>query len=456
MKLLGDRSPRWRLLLALLLLWGAVATPAQEQRRVVYVAPIEGVIDLGLAPYVQRVLDTAAADGAAAVVLEINTFGGRVDAAVQIRDALLDSRVRTIAFVNKRAISAGALISLATETIVMADGGTIGAATPVQMGQPGAGSQPVAEKTVSYVRKEFRSTAESRKRPLLVAEAMVDADVVIPGLVDKGKLLTLTTEEALKYKLADFRADTVEDALQRSGLGGAQLRRLAPNWAENLVRFLTHPVVSSLLITVAMLGIIIELRTPGFGIAGGLGVGSLGLFMWGHWLVQLAGWEELLLALVGVVLLALELLVIPGFGIAGVLGILALLAGLVLSMLGPGNTAQFVMLVSGRVVLSIVFALIASLMLLRLMTRLPFGRRMILDTGLAADKGYASGPESDMRWLGKRGVAHSMLRPAGIADIEGERVDVVSNGEMIDAGRPIEVIRVDGNRVVVRQTNNNS
>jgi membrane-bound serine protease (ClpP class) len=455
MKLLGHRSPR-RLLLALLLLWWAAMSLAQEQRRVVYVAPIEGVIDLGLAPYVQRVLDTAAADGAAAVVLEINTFGGRVDAAVQIRDALLNSPVRTIAFVNKRAISAGALISLAAQTIVMAGGGTIGAATPVQMGQPGAGSEPVAEKTVSYVRKEFRSTAESRKRPLLIAEAMVDSDVEIPGLVDKGKLLTLTTEEALKHKVADFRADSVEEALQRAGLGGAALRKLAPNWAENLVRFLTHPVVSSLLITVAMLGIIIELRTPGFGIAGGLGVGSLGLFLWGHWLVQLAGWEELLLALAGVILLALELLVIPGFGVAGVLGILALLAGLVLSMLGPGNTAQFVMLATGRVILSIVFALVASLLLLRVMTRLPFGRRLILDTGLAATKGYASGPESDVRWLGKRGVAHSTLRPAGIADIEGERVDVVSNGEMIDAGQPIEVIRVDGNRVVVKQTNNNS
>lgn len=456
MNLLGERSPLRRLLLALLLLCGAVAPSAQEQRRIVYVVSIQGVIDLGLAPYVQRVLDAAAADRAAAVVLEINTFGGRVDAAVQIRDALLNSPVRTIAFVNKRAISAGALISLAAQNIAMAGGGTIGAATPVQMGQPGAGSQPVAEKTVSYVRKEFRSTAESRKRPLLIAEAMVDADVAIPGLVDKGKLLTLTTEEALKYKVADFRANTLEEALRQAGLGGAELRRLAPNWAENLVRFLTHPVVSSLLITVAMLGIIIELRTPGFGIAGGLGVGSLALFLWGHWLVQLAGWEELLLALVGVILLAVELLFLPGFGIAGVLGILALLAGLVLSMLGPGNTAQFIMLVSGRVVLSIVFALVASLLLLRLMTRLPFGRRMILDTGLTAEKGYASGPESDMRWLGKRGVAHSMLRPAGIADIEGERVDVVSNGEMIDAGRPIEVIRVDGNRIVVKQTNNNS
>ncbi len=143
-----------------------------------------------------------------------------MDAAVVIRDALLNSRVQTVAFVNKRAISAGALIALPTEKIVMADGGTIGAATPVQMGQPGAPAQPVEEKTVSYVRKEFRATAEARKRPPLIAEAMVDADVEIPGLIEKGKLLTLTTEEALKHKIAEFRADTMEEVLNRWGLRG--------------------------------------------------------------------------------------------------------------------------------------------------------------------------------------------------------------------------------------------
>ena len=179
--------------------------PSFAQRPpVVYVAPIEGIIDLGLAPFVQRVLNEATDAGAAAVIFEINTFGGRVDAAVLIRDALLNAKVKTVAFVNKRAISAGALISLAAEKIVMAEGGTIGAATPVQVGQPGAPAQPVEEKTVSYVRKEFRSTAEARKRPPLIAEAMVDADVEIPGLIEKGKLLTLTTEEAVKHKVAIF------------------------------------------------------------------------------------------------------------------------------------------------------------------------------------------------------------------------------------------------------------
>src|SRR4029077_18952862 len=299
-----------------------------QKTPVVYVAPIEGIIDLGLAPFVQRVLDEANDAGAAAVILEINTFGGRLDAAGLICDALLNARVRTVAFVNKRAISAGALIALAAEKIVMADGGTIGAATPVQIGQAGSPAQPVEEKTVSFVRTEFRATAESRKRPPLIAEAMVGADVEIPGLIQKGKLLTLTTEEALKHKVADFRADTLEGVLERLGLAGAEVRRPSANWAENVVRFLTHPVVSSLLITIGMLGIILEILTPGFGVPGALGITSLALFFWGHWLVQLAGWEELLLVGSGLVLLALEVFVIPGFGLAGVLGIRAPPGGL--------------------------------------------------------------------------------------------------------------------------------
>lgn len=439
------------LLLALGLFGAPAPSHAQPEERLVYVAPIEGIIDLGLAPFVRRAIDEAAGAGAAALVLEINTFGGRVDAAVQIRDALLDSRVKTVAYVNKRAISAGALISLAAEHIVMAGGSTIGAATPVQAGQPGGAAQPVQEKTVSYVRKEFRATAESRKRPPLIAEAMVDADVAIRGVIAKGKLLTLTTDEALKHKLADFRADTLEAALERLGLGGAELRRVAPNWAEKLVRWLTHPVVSSLLVSIAMIGILIELRTPGFGIPGGLGIASLALFLWGHWLVQLAGWEELLLALGGAVLVALELFVIPGFGIAGILGILALLAALVLSMLGPGDTPQFIMTTAARVVGALLFAVLASLALLRYLPRLPFGRQFVLQTGLDAAQGYASAPEGDRRWLGKRGRAASPLHPAGIAEIDGERVDVVSDGELIDAGELIKVIRVDGNRIVVHR-----
>ncbi|HEY7519898.1 MAG TPA: NfeD family protein [Methylomirabilota bacterium] len=437
-------------LAGVLCLWSLNAARAQS-KPIVYVAPIEGLIDLGLAPFVRRVLDEAEARGAAAVVLKINTFGGRVDAAVLIRDTLLGAKVKTVAFVDKRAISAGALISLACHVIAMGDGATIGAATPVQLGGQGS-TQPTDEKAVSYVRKEFRSTAEFRKRPPLLAEAMVDRDVAIPGLVEKGKLLTLTTSEALEHKLADFRADTVDGVLQQLGLGGAEVRHVSENWAEQLVRFLTHPILSSLLMTVGMLGIIVEMRTPGFGVPGALGITSLALFFWGHWLVRLAGWEEILLVGLGLLLLAVELFVTPGFGVIGVLGIGALIAGLTLSLIGAGATGAIVIGAVARVAVSLLVALMASIVLLRFLPKLPFGRQLILETGLAADTGYASAPESDRQWLGTQGTAVSPLRPAGIADIDGKRVDVVSQGEWIDAGAPIDVIRVDGNRIVVRRT----
>ena len=441
----------WIVGLGLLVIPGADTFLSARQNPVVYVAPIEGTIDLGLAPFVERVLGEATDAGAAAVILEINTFGGRVDAAVLIRDALLNAEIQTVAFVNKRAISAGALISLAAEKIVMADGGTIGAATPVQMGEPGGPAQPVEEKTVSYVRKEFSATAEARERPTLIAEAMVDADVEIEGVIEKGKLLTLTTVEAMVHKVADFRAQSIEGVLDRLDLAGAEIRRASPNWAEGLVRFLTGPVLSSLLITIGMLGIIMEIRTPGFGVPGALGIASLALFFWGHWLVQLAGLEELLLLGAGLVLLILEVFVIPGFGIAGALGIVAVLASLSLSLIGEGATWEFAFRAAGRVVFALLIALIATLVSLRFLPRLPFGRSLILETALRSGQEYSSAPSGDRSWLGKSGTATSPLRPAGIAEIEGERLDVVSDGELIEPGVPIVVTRVDGNRIVVRR-----
>jgi membrane-bound serine protease (ClpP class) len=428
---------------------------AQPAGALVYLVPIKGVIDLGLAPFVVRALDEAADAGADAVILEVNTLGGRVDAAILIRDALLQSSVRTVAFVNPRAISAGALISLAAETIAMADGGTIGAATPVQVGLPGSPAQPVEEKTVSYLRKEFGATAERRHRSPLLAEAMVDADVAIPGVIDKGKLLTLTTAEALQRELAQFQANTVETVLDELGLSGARIQTVSETWAETLVRAITHPIVSSILMAVGLLGIMIEIQSPGFGLPGMIGLAALALFLGGHWLVALAGWEQVLLIGLGLLLLGVEVFLIPGFGVAGLLGILALLAGFGSSLVGAGATWGAMLTAVAHAALSLVLALVIGILLLRVFPRLPIGRHLVLDTGLAA-AGYLSEPEGDRRWLGQQGITVSPLRPAGIArlDGDGERVDVVSDGMFLEPGTPIEVIRVDGNRVVVRPVGN--
>jgi membrane-bound serine protease (ClpP class) len=437
-----------------LALFGATVAhrvPAQTSAPVVYVVAIEGIIDLGLAPFLARTIREARAAGAAAVLLDINTFGGRVDAAVAMRDALVNAPVRTIAFVNQRAISAGALIAIACDTVIMSKGGTIGAATPVVGGGSGD-TQPANEKSVSYVRSEFRATAEARKRPPEFAEAMVDVDVEIAGVIEKGKLLTLTTSQAIEHKVADVTADTLDAALAVAGLPGAEVRVARQTWAETLVRFLTHPVISSLLMTTGMLGLLVEIRTPGFAVPGTVGLISLGLFFWGHWIVQLAGWEELLLIGVGVVLLALEVFVIPGVTMAGIAGIVALGAGLGMTLIGAGATLSVAITALGQVAISILLAMAGAFAFVRALPRLPLGSRLVLAADMTADRGYVSSPESDRGWLGKTGTAISPLRPAGIAEFDAARVDVVSDGDFIDAGRTIEVTRVDGNRIVVRRS----
>lgn len=421
---------------------------ADRPRKVVVVARIHGMVDLGLAPFVDRTLRVAKEAGAAAVILDVNTFGGRVDAAVAIRDHLLRAATPTVAFVNKRAISAGALIALAAEKIVMADGATMGAAAPVQFGQPGQGAQPVDEKTVSYVRKEFRATADARKRPGVIAEAMVDADVVVPGLVEKGKLLTLTTAEALQNQVANFQANDLAEVLPRLGLAGAEVRVESENWAERVVRFLTHPILSSLLISIAVLGILVELRTPGFGIPGLIGLLSLAAFFWGHWLVQLVGWEELLAVAAGLVLLAVEIFVLPGFGVAGILGILALAAGLTSSLIGSGATVGAIAGAAARVAISGAIAVLGTVALLRFLPTLPGARRLVLSTALPQAP-PAAATTTRPPALGDVGVALTALRPAGTAELDGRRVDVVSDGSFIAPGAPVRVVEVAGHRVVV-------
>jgi membrane-bound serine protease (ClpP class) len=438
-----------------LVLQPALGGGAPSDRKVqpsVVLIPIEGMIDLGLVPLVQRALETAEAQGAAAVILQVNTFGGRVDAAVAIRDQLLRSKLRTVAFINKRAISAGALISLAAREIAVATGATIGAATPVLMGPGQGGTKPTDEKTVSYVRKEFRATAEARGRPELLAEAMVDPDVEIAGLVAKGKLLTLTGTEAIQHKIADHQADDVQALLAGLKLQGASIRRVDPNWAERVVRFLTNPILSSLLMTLGMLGLIVELRTPGFGVPGAVGFLCLVAFFWGHWLVRLVGWEEILLVVAGVLLLLLELFVLPGFGVAGVLGVLALLAGLTSSLIGSGATLRFVLYASSRVAISAALALMGGLLLLRFLPSLPGARRLVLQSALpgggSRGRPQPSGqPPAGLR--GAVGLTLTPLRPAGIAQLAGQRVDVVSTGDFIAAGRPVRVVEEAGSRVVV-------
>lgn len=273
---------------------------------VVYRVPIEGTIDLGLPPFIQRTLEDAESNEATAVIFDINTFGGRVDAATQIKDAILGADIPTIAFINRRAISAGALISLSCERIYMTGGGLIGAATAVDMtGKKGS------EKVISFMREEMASTAEKRGRSKKIARGMVDEELTFTHLViggdsikvddiegrKDGKLISLTTEQALRYKIADGTAENMEALLDSLGYSSVKTIETAENWSEAIVRFLTNPVVASLLTTFGFLGILFELQSPGWGIPGFVGLACLILSLSASYIAQLATMSDMLFVL---------------------------------------------------------------------------------------------------------------------------------------------------------------
>ena len=409
-----------------------------------YRIAVTGTVENGLAPYVARALREAQEAGAAAAYLDIDTPGGRVDAAERISDAIRRATLPVYAFVNPRAFSAGALIAISAQAIYMRPGAVMGAATPVD-GQ----GQRAPEKMVSAMRAEFRAVAEERGLDPRVAEAMVDEAIAIPDLVREGELLTLTSGEARKVGYAKGEVADEAALLAAVGLGGARVVAVEPNWAEQVVRFLTNPLVSPLLLSLGMLGLVLEIKSGGFGIAGLVSLASLGLFFGSSFVLGLAGWEEVLLLGLGIVALAVEVFVLPGFGVAGVLGLAAIGGAIVLSLMGAAPT--------GGDVLQAVAILGASLLITVAVTyawlrHIPNSDRfggLFLRGEMAQADGYVSAAlRADL--VGQEGVAVTDLRPAGTATIAGERVDVVTEGEYIAQGSPVRVLRSEGYRHVVR------
>lgn len=471
-----------------------IVTPAAAQTSgSVLVVPITGTIDLGLAPYLSRILDRAADENAAAVLLDIDTPGGRLDAVLQMRDAILDSEVRTIAFVDRTAFSAGALIAIAAEEIYMTPAAVMGAATPVD----GAG-ETASAKVVSAVRKTFKTTAEARGRDPEVAEAMVDPDLAIDDLVARGELLTLTTKEAETWGYTDGVVTNQTELLTLAGLEGVDVVNTSLSTAEQVVRFITGPVVASLLIIAALILIIGDLFVEGFGIAGVAGFGLLALFFWGHFLAGLTGWEDAVLVVLGLVLIGIELFVIPGFGIPGILGLAALLGGLFMAMLGRDiRTPAGIERAGYSVAVSALAVLAGVVLILALIPRSKRMNSLVLQSGVSGGGTVAAAPAGWLRWFGGGiheqraaratpvaakvdtqpaivtapvaepataassltgaiGVALSDLRPSGMADIGGRRIDVVTEGDYIQAGEQIEVSVDEQYRRVVRRPGPNA
>jgi len=425
----------------------------------VVILPIQGDIDLGLSPFVERVVEEAA--DATLIVLDVDTFGGRVDAAVQIRDALLATNTPVLAYVNRRAISAGALISLAADYLVFAPGGSMGAATPIQI--QGGEATAVDEKMTSYMRSEMRASAEATGRDPALAEAMVDASVTVDGVIGDDKLLTATTEEALSMGLADAQFETLDKLLDAMGLGSAKRETASTNWAERTARFLTNPAVAGILMSLGMLGLFVELKSPGLGLPGAVGVLCMAAFFGGHLITNLAGWEEILIFTLGIGLLVVEIFIIPGFGVAGVLGLLCVSVGLVAAMLGtPVGVAWSTGEITGlltKVMLSFTVAVVGLAVIAKYLPGSRFSGGLILKTtvgdsaketaNVMGDTSYKAAPANLAGLVGMRGLAETDLRMAGKARIDGRLIDVVSESEYIDKGTPLRVLAVEGIRVVV-------
>ncbi len=315
---------------------------AEESKKNIYVVPIQDTIDLGIPAFVNRAISAAEKNSAELIIFDIDTFGGRVDAATQIKDAISATDITTIAFINRRAISAGSLISLSCDQIYMTDGGTIGATSVVDM----SGSKQ-SEKSQSYMREEMAATAEKAGKNTDIARGMVDEELSFEFLVingdslkvddiegrKEGKLITLTTELALKYNIADGKSESVEELLSNLGIENYNIITLSENWSEDLVRFLTDPTISSLLTTFGTIGIISELYSAGWGIGGTIGIVCLTLALGASYLTQLASSMDLLIIFSGLLLLVVEFIAIPGFGFFGIAGIGVLFYGLYLLLI---------------------------------------------------------------------------------------------------------------------------
>jgi len=427
---------------------------------IIYKVPIEGTIDLGLPPFIKRVISQAESENAEAIIFEINTFGGRVDAATQIKDAILSSKITTIAFINRRAISAGALISLSCEKIYMTEGGLIGAATAVDMsGKKGS------EKVISFMREEMASTAEKRGRNAEIARGMVDEELKFTHLVinsdsiavndiegrKDGKLISLTTEQALKYKISDGKAETFNDLIIKLDYSKYKVKQNIENWSENLVRFLTNPVVASLLTTFGFLGILFELQSPGWGIPGFVGIVCLILSLSASYIAQLATMSDMLLIITGFALIMLEAFVIPGFGIVGVSGLGVIIYGLYLLLIPDVPVSEEVLSSAmDGFTIGLLGALVGIYLLLKVMIKTKFWKQLTAPGSQKKEDGFTNsfGWETLVNEIGK---TDTDLNPSGWVNVEKNRVFVVSEGGFIDKGEKVKILSVDGNRILVRK-----
>ena len=381
------------------------------------------------------------------IILELDTPGGLLSSALSIKNYIIESDIPVVAYINKNALSAGALISLSCEAIYMSDGSIIGAATPVYM--KGNEIEKAGEKEISAMRAAMRSSAERSKKNVRIAEAMVDETIILSkrndGIdLDDKTLLTLSVEEALKVNIADGKANSIIDIIKLRNLSeNSTIINVEEEKYDYILRFLINPAVLSALISIGIIGVYIELKTPGFGIGGVISIIAFSIFFFAQVFVGESGFLAPAIFFLGIVLLAIEIFVIPGFGITGILGILGIVAGIFMSF-GINNIAQAVLVVFVSLIADIILIIILARFILKSKC---FKNIVALETDTA---GYHSSVSYD-NLLGCEGITDTFFRPSGNIIINDKKYDAITEGEFINKGAKIKVILVEGNKIVIKE-----
>ncbi len=390
------------------------------------------------------------------ILIQMNTYGGLLDMADSIRTAILNCKTPVWVFIDNNAASAGALISIACDSIYMREGANIGAATVVNQ----TGEQ-LPDKYQSYMRSLMRSTAQATGRNPDIAQAMVDPRIKVEGVNDSGQVLTFTAHEAMKHGYCNAMAENIPEVLRKAGLVEYTVHEQRLTRTDKMIGFLTKPAVAGILIMLIIGGIYFEFQTPGIGFPIAVAIIAASLYFAPHYLEGLAANWEIIIFVLGVILLAVEIFAIPGFGVAGISGIILMVMGLTLAMIdniyfefSPGSSAKL-----AEAFFIVVIAFFASITLSIYFTRKLFtGRTFFGDLALVTtqknEEGFTSADSAYQAITGKTGIAQTMLRPAGKVMIGGELFDATALTGYIDKGEAIEVVKYETAQLFVRKVKN--
>lgn len=424
----------------------------KKDKKTVFVFDMKDDIDPRMNRKVRLAMAEASLQNADLIIIHMDTYGGAVNDADDIRTMILESQTPVYSFINKDAASAGALISIACDSIYMAPGSSIGAATVVVSNT----GEAAPDKYQSYMRSIMRSTAEARGRDPKIAEAMVDQNLEIEGITKPGEVITFTASEAIANNFCEAQVPTIEALLEHVGISDYDIIHYEPSAIEDIISIFLNPVVSGFLLLIIFGGIYFELQTPGVGFPLLASIIALILYFIPYYLTGLAANWEIAIFIIGVVLLLVEIFVLPGFGVFGILGVVCVLAGLTLGMI-PNEVFDFTFVASGKLftaLLTVVLsAIVATVLLFTLLPKVnEWGpiNNISLATTLQKSEGYTSSVYAD-DLVGKEGIAQTRLLPSGRILIEGEIYDAYSRGEFINKGEKVKVISTEGTSLKVKK-----